>query len=164
MLAVLCVFSIAPYFIYSHQGFIDGRSIEPVRLPSEVIGADEAAAVSWMQAHANPDDLVLAPARIAPLLATPPMHSFASHQIFGLTYAEQVRFRDAFFEGGLNSDVARDTLAEYGVHYVVIPVGSSATAYLQNAVPRGRIGSFAIFEFPDHRMKTYAARTRTLFR
>jgi hypothetical protein len=161
-LAALCLFSIAPYFIYSWEGFIDGRSVAPVRLPSAVISADEASTVSWMQAHAKSDDLVLAPTRTAPLLATSPMHSFASHQIFSLTYDEQVRFSDAFFAGILNDADVRDTLAAYGVRYVVIPVGGHATTYVKNAVPRTQIGSLEIFEFPDHRMKTYSTRTNTM--
>jgi hypothetical protein len=162
--AVLCLFSIAPYFIYSLQGFVDGHSVAPVRLASTVISADEASAVSWMQTHARPEDLVLAPVASAPLFATPPMHSFASHQIFSLTFDEQFRFSDAFFTARLSQDVARDALADYGVRYVVVPVGNAAIAYVQNAVPRAQIGSFAIFEFPDHRMKTYAARTNAVFR
>jgi hypothetical protein len=162
--AVLCLCSIAPYFIYSHQSFIDGHSTAPVRLASTLISVDEASTVSWFETHAKPEDLVLAPVASASLFATPPMHSFASHQTFGLTYDEQVRFCDAFFAGRLGRDVVHDTLAGYGVRYVVIPTGSAATAYVQTAVPRARIGSFAIFEFPDHRMQTYAARTTPVFR
>ena len=151
-----CLLSIAPYVVFYRQSFRDGQAAQPARLYTTVAPNDELAAVAWLRQNARDDQLVLGPPDSAPWLATVPMHSFASHYLFSLTYPEQARHATDFYEGKLNSTAARQLLTGYVVRYVVVPERSPAIAYLEQEATTVRLGSLLVYEFPGNSMKPYS--------
>jgi hypothetical protein len=115
----------------------------------------DLAILSWLRRHAAPDDLVLAPKARAGWYATVPMHSFASHWLFSLTWAEQVRLSDGFYSGAMESGAAGDLLAGFGVRYAVIPDGSPAASYFSGQTPAARVGSAAIYRVANPGMRPF---------
>jgi len=99
---------------------------------------------------------VLSPPDIAPWLAAVPMHSFGSHFIFSLTFAEQNAFAEDFFAGRLDSNRAEEGLAHYGVRYIVAP--ENTRLELSGYSEPGVIGKWRVFENPRNRMKQYSWR------
>jgi hypothetical protein len=83
------------------------------------------------------------------------MHSLASHYISSLSYADQKRQVEEFYEGRLNLKAARQMLSDYGVSYVVMPEGSPAIDYLAEREKRVKFGSLVIYELIGHTMKPY---------
>jgi len=130
----------------------------PGDIGSAVITSENRDLRTWLAEHAHAEDLVLAPKESAGEFATVPMHSFASHWLFSLTWEEQVRLSDAFYRGSLDRGAADSLLAGFGVRYAVIPDASPAGRYFANQAPVVRIGSAAIYEMPNARLRPFAAR------
>jgi len=125
--------------------------------PPAIAPAAEFATIQWLRENSGPDDLVLATYDAAPWLATAPVHSFASHWLFslGATHPRYSAVRNAFFDGSLTPEQAHDLLQLLGVRFVVVPDGSPATRYLENAVQRARFNTWTIFDLPGAHMKPY---------
>jgi hypothetical protein len=149
------VLSLTAYTTFYYRSFLDGRAGEPEFLLSAIAPRDELASISWMRNNARPDQLVLAPREHAAWFATVPMHSLASHYISSLSYADQKRQVEEFYEGRLNLKAARQMLSDYGVSYVVMPEGSPAIDYLAEREKRVKFGSLVIYELIGHTMKPY---------
>ena len=147
--------SVSAYPMFYRQSFADGRRTTPEWLFSSVMPQSDLAAVSWLRVHARSDQLVLVHPDSAFLFATVPMHSFASHYLFSLTYLEQRNLALRFYKGELDPEQARHLLDDYGVRFVVIPRNSPGRAYLAGAVRRAQFGSLDVFEIPGNRMKPY---------
>jgi hypothetical protein len=143
--AAISVASLALLYV---QIWRDGRRAEPEWLLSSVRPVAERPLIEWFRRNAPADALVLGPLDVAPWLATVPLHSFASHDVFGITYKEQRDLADRFFHG---EDLRKNLLDEYGVRFVVAPV----TLPIPAGVPRADIGPWRIYEFPNARMKPY---------
>ena len=154
--AVWCLVSLAPYSAFYWQSLQEGNDIEPARLFSTVAPSDEQAAIAWFQQHAQPDQLVLAPLDMAPWFATVPMHSFASHYLFSLTFAEQASLTTAFYLGNLEPDAARQILKTYGVRYIVVPERSPAVRYIGADARSTSIGALTVYELDNNSMKPYS--------
>lgn len=155
-LSTWVVLSLAAYPAFYWQSFKDGRTTQPERLFTSVAPTDEIELLSWMQQNAQRGQLVLAPPENAPWMATALMNSFASHWVFSLTYQEQARLSDEFYAGRLDSDVARGLLDEYGVRYVVLPLQSPASIYMEGYTKKAEIASFLVYEINGNLMKPYA--------
>lgn len=155
VLALGVLLSVSAYITYQVQSFRDGRLPTPDRLFTSVAPQDEAATIAWLQGYARSDQLVLAPLDSAAWLATVPIHSFASHYLFSLTYADQARLSEAFYKGQLTAAEAGAMLNEYGVSYIVAPLDSPALAYLRDKTPRAEVGGLTIYELPGNTMKPY---------
>jgi hypothetical protein len=112
----------------------------------------ERPLIDWLRSHATPDTLVLGPQAVAPWIATVPIHSFASHDIFDVSFTGHAKLADAFFRG---DNVNHELLENYGVGIVVVPAGSPAIARLPAAAYRASVGTWRIYEFPEARMKPY---------
>ena len=146
--------SLVPYVVFPMQSFKDGKEANPNRLFSAVAPRDEQEAITWLRNHAQSDQLVLAPPEHAPWFATVPMHSFASHFAYSLTYSEQRLLAEKFYSGQLAPAVAAEMLERYGVRYVVVGAGSPAAVYVREHVPLAKIGTLQLYEFP-HAMRPY---------
>ncbi len=149
--------SLIPYIVFPLQSFEDGRAADPERLFSAVASRDEQETIGWMKRHARAEQLVLAPPAHAPWFATVPMHSFASHFAYSLTYREQRPLAEDFYAGRLTPAAAAELLLGYGVRYVVVPKGSPAVAYLRERPLRAEIGSLQVYELAENAMKPYSA-------
>jgi hypothetical protein len=156
-LAVWVLSGVTTYAVYVRQAYADGRDAEnPVTL-STVAPVEERLVIDWLRKNARPEQLVLAPPDLAPWLATVPMHSFAAHQLFSLTYGEQRRLSENFFDGRLSQEEAKQLLEGYGVRFVVLPKQSAAAGYLASGMERTVIGSLRIVELPGNEMKPMPA-------
>lgn len=156
--AIFLAWSLIPHLTFRRQAW--DASIAPQEqyaYPPALGPAAEFATTQWLRENAGPDDLVLATYDAAPWLATAPVHSFASHWLFSLdsTHPRYSAVRDAFFDGSLTQQQAHDLLALLGVRFVVVPDGSPARQYMQNAVPRARFNTWTIFDLPGAHMKPY---------
>ena len=125
--------------------------------PTAIAPAGEVATVKWLSANANPQDLVLATEDASPWMANAPMHSFASHWLFSLLwpYPNYRNVRNAFFSGGLSVSQGHELLEIIGARWVVVPDGSPARQYLDNAVQRARFDTYTVYEIPGAHMKPY---------
>jgi hypothetical protein len=87
---------------------------------------------------------------MAPWVATIPMPSVASHDLFSITYAAQHSLAERFYKG---EDVRGELLDGFGVSYVIAP--KSAPIQLAGASLLHEEGSLRLFELPGQRMKAY---------
>ncbi len=139
-------------FVLYQQVWKDGRRADPEWLLSAVRPVSERPLLEWLRTHATTDELVLSPPDLAPWIATVPLTSFASHDVFGITFADQLKLASAFFSG---EDVNGPLIESYGVRLAVVPSTSPAITRLPASSYRASIGSWRIYEFPDARMKPY---------
>lgn len=122
---------------------------------SAVISLSDRAVLDWLRHHASPDDLVLAPKNSAALFATAPIHSFASHWLMSLTWADQARVSDAFYAGTLDKSDADALIRTYGVRYAVVSDESPAMRYFSGQMPIARVPNAQIFKLPSARMLSF---------
>lgn len=160
LVAALLVLSVTAAVVYRWQSFADGGRGAPHHVFSAVTPIDERSAIEWLRREAQPDELVLAPPDQAPWFATVPMHSFASHFAYSLTFAEQRAAAERFFAGEMTTAEARALLREYGVRYVVAPVDSAALGYFADRAPAATLGTLLVFRFPEHAMRPYVPAIR----
>jgi len=151
-IAALAALSAVSLVALYAQIWKDGRKAEPEWLLSAVRPVSERPLIDWLRSHATPDTLVLGPQAVAPWIATVPIHSFASHDIFDVSFTGHAKLADAFFRG---DNVNHELLENYGVGIVVVPAGSPAIARLPAAAYRASVGTWRIYEFPEARMKPY---------
>lgn len=154
----ICLLSVTAYGSYYRQSYRDGRAVRPERLFSAVMSQDEVEVKQWMRQNAKSDQLVLAPAEHSLALLSVPMHSFAGHWHWSLTYNKQAELAERFFNGSLGSVSANQMLANYGIRYVVVPKDSPAIAYLGDYTRRITLGSLTIYESAANAMKPYQQR------
>jgi hypothetical protein len=140
--------SVASLGVLYGQIWRDGRRAEPEWLLSSVRPVWERPLIAWFQSNAPVDALVLSPVDVAPWIATAPLPSFASHDVFGITYRRQHDLAERFFRG---EDLRKDLLDEYGVRFVAAPAGLTVPGGMR----RADVGPWRIYEFPEARMKAY---------
>jgi len=116
---------------------------------STVISTADRAVLAWLREHAGAGQLVLAPRSGSGWFATVPMHSFASHWLFSLTWDEQMRLSEAFYRGTLDLGAAHSLLRDFGVGYAVVPEHSPAERYFSDQAPAVRIESAAIYRISN---------------
>ncbi len=153
--AACLVLALSAYFAYGATSYADGARPEPLHTFTTVAPTAETQVIKWLRNSADTEDLVLAPQQHAPWLATIPMHSFASHFIFSLSYLSQVELSDAFFAGKLDQSAAEKLLTEYGIRYVVMPAGSPAGAYFDGKQPVVRFDDVSVYSLETGGMKPY---------
>lgn len=156
-LAIWVLSAVSTYAVYIRKAYADGRVAENTLLFSTVAPIEERLVIDWLRKNALPTHLVLAPPAQASWLATVPMHSFAAHVLFSLTYQEQRQLSTDFFDGRLSTEDAKKLLEGYGVRFVVLPKKSAAAAFLVSGTERAVIGSLRIIELPGNEMKPLPA-------
>jgi len=109
--AAIAAISAVSLFLTYQQIWRDGRRAEPEWLLTAVRPVSEGPLLEWLRSRATPNTLVLSPPDLAPWIATVPINSFASHDLFGVTYADQLKLANAFFRG---DNVDRELLENYG--------------------------------------------------
>jgi len=133
----------------------DGRAAQPELLLNAVSKREEPALIDWLRHNAQLNQLIMGPLETAPWLATTPMPSVASHDLFGITYDQQAKFVADFYAGKLSDAEAENSLARYGVHYLVAPNGSPGRRYLSNRKELGSTGPWTIYELPKGHRPPY---------
>jgi len=151
------IWMLVPHVVFRAISWRDGVAVRSTIFPSAIAPIDESATIHWLARNASPNDLVLATEDAAPWVAAAPIHSFASHWLFSLQAARPADdiLRRAFFEGTLSLANAREFLGTLGVRYIVVPDGSPAKRYLDQAVPRVDFNTTTIYELPGAHMKPY---------
>jgi glycerol uptake facilitator-like aquaporin len=144
--------AMATHAVHRYVSFRDG-------VKSSSSPREETLAISWLREHAGPAELVLAPADSAPWIATVPIHSFASHWLFSVDYAEQARLSSDFYSGklGVNSSCF---LRHFGVNYVIAPARSRVLGMLDTTRQVATIGKWNIYYFPENRMQPFSANSQ----
>ena len=127
----------------------DGKSANPDFLTA-VAPKDEVAMLAWMKANLPRDRLVLAPEAMAPWVATIPMPSVGSHDLFSVTYQSQRDLAARFYRG---QSVRASLIDEFGVSYVIAPAG--APIALDGGQLLHQEASLKLYEVPNQRMKPY---------
>ncbi len=159
-IATLVVVSLCAYPVYYWQSWKDGRLPTPERLFTSLIAEDEVSTRDWLERNAEYTDLVLAPLEKATWFSTVPMHSFAGNRLFAITFEEQSRLSNDFYEGRMDPEKADQFLSEYGIRWVVLPEGSPVRASLTRAKSRVRFGNWTTLEIEGNRMKPYLGISR----
>lgn len=155
--AVSAAFTALSLLGFYRQIWQDGRRAQPEWMLSAVRPVSERPLLEWLRIHAKPHTLVVSPPELAPWIATVPLTSFASHDFFGVTYADQLKLAKAFFHG---DDVEHELLENYGVGVVIAPSSSPVIARLPASAYQASVGTWRIYEFPDARMKPYPGFSR----
>jgi hypothetical protein len=132
------------------QVWKDGKSANPEMLLSAVAPKEQFAMLAWMKANLPRDGLVLAPERMAPWVATIPMPSFGSHDLFSITYEPQRQLADRFYRG---EQVQHALVDGFGVRYVIAPV--TAPIALEERRLLHQESSLQLYEIPGEHMKPY---------
>jgi hypothetical protein len=148
------VLSVASHGMYMMQAAMAGRIAQgPL---AAVASKPEIAVRAWLKQNADPRELVLAPSEDAGWYATIPMHSFASHWLFSLTFTEQTRLSHQFYRGQFDRAAADAFLREYGVRYAVVPDGSPAARYFSPPTQATHIGNLTIYQIPSAAMRPFS--------
>jgi hypothetical protein len=147
-LGAVTAISVASLALLYVQIWRDGRRADPEWLLSSVRPVSERPLIEWFRRNAPTGALVLSPLDVSPWIATVPLTSFASHDVFGITYQRQHDLAERFFRG---EDLRKDLLDQYGVRFVVAP----ATLRMSAGAHRADVGPWRIYEFPEARMKPY---------
>jgi len=151
--AMLLAACLAVHAIYWRDAVAAAK--EPGGDASAVVSKTDRAVLGWLREHARADDLVLAPKTSAGWFATVPMHSFASHWLFSLTWEEQVRVSDAFYKGTTDDGAAHRLFDDLGIRYVVVPNGSPSGRYFVRQAPAGSVEGAAIYQLTSAGMQRY---------
>jgi hypothetical protein len=130
------------------QMWNDGKSANPEFL-SAVAPHEEVAMLAWMKANLPRDRLVLAPEAMAPWVATIPMPSLGSHDLFSVTYQAQRDMAARFYQG----QPSRDLIDGFGVSYVIAP--AAAPIALEGSKLLHQEASLRLYEVPGEQMKPY---------
>lgn len=133
----------------------DGRKEDPQLLLNALQRTEEPQLLAWFRSHEINGQLAMGPLDIAPWLATVPMPSLASHDLFGVTYEDQNRFVSRFYQGRLSDEDASRQLRDYGVHYLVIPTQGPSRRYVTDQTPIAQVGVWSIYERKDAVLKSY---------
>ncbi len=156
MLAGALALTLPAYPMFYEQSYSDGQAPHPKRLFSAVQADDERAAISWLRTNARSEDLILASPGMGAWLSTVPMHTFASHYIFSITYEEQYEIATRFYAGDLDADGARAFLQKYGFRYVIAGEAGPTHQFLQTVGrARAQFGTFLLYELPGNTIKSY---------
>jgi hypothetical protein len=155
LVLLLVAGGLAPHVYFRYLTYRLGTTATEAGQNTAVAPLDEVRAISWLRAHAASTQLILAPLENAPWMATVPMHSFASHWIFSLTDDQQTLLANAFFRGTLSDAESDSLLRSYGIHYVLVPVGSPALRYVRNAEFRWAGQRMLLYEFPQNQMRPF---------
>jgi hypothetical protein len=152
--ALLVAGALMPHLYFRYLTYrVGSTSTEAFGQNTAVAQVDEVGAIAWLRVHGASEKLILAPLENAPWVATVPMHSFASHWIFSLTYYQQASLSEAFFKGTLSDAASDSLLRSYGVRYVLAPVGSPALRYVRNAELRWTGQRLVLYELPSNDMR-----------
>ncbi|HML17188.1 MAG TPA: hypothetical protein VK419_09185 [Bryobacteraceae bacterium] len=149
-LAAWAAISVLVIGVLYAQVWKDGKSANPELFLSTVAPREQFAMLGWMKANLPHDGLVLAPEQIAPWVATIPMPSLASHDLFSITYQAQQQLAQRFYKG---EDLRRDLIDGFGVRYVIAPrdapivLGPGKLIHQENAL--------RLYEIPGECMKPY---------
>ena len=138
--------SLPGYVALYQQLWKDGRAADAELLVNAVSRQEEPRLIDWFRRHAPPDQLVMSPVDLAPWIATAPIPSLASHDLFSVNYEEQSKFVGDFYAGHLTADQAAKALDHYGVRYVVVPATSAAGQYLRDATPQTTLGPWTVYQ------------------
>jgi hypothetical protein len=136
------------------QVWKDGKSPAPDLFLSAVAPVDEVRMIDWMRAslpHQGAQrDLVLAPASMAPWVATIPMPSFASHDLFSISYNAQQDLAERFYKG---ENLGRDLIDHFGVSYVIAPATLPLDREDVSLVHQE--ASLRLYHIPNQHMRPY---------
>jgi hypothetical protein len=143
-LATLLILSLAARAVYLTDAIVASATVDGGS-SSTVVSTSDRRIVAWLGEHASAGQLVLAPHSNSGWFATLPMHSFASHWLFSLTWVGQMHLSEGFYGGTLDLAAANALLTDFGVAYAVVPEHSPAERYFPAQVPVMRTGSAAIY-------------------
>lgn len=151
-LGALAAVSTAALGLFFVQVWQDGRRAEPQLLVNTVRPVDEGLVLKWIANSTDRETLVVSPPSVAPWVAAIPRPSFASHDYFSITFAQQRALADRFYRGEAGS---AQFLQDYGVGVVVAPAGSAAAKVMPANAERIAIGTWSVYRFAEARMKPY---------
>jgi len=136
----------------------DGRSADPDVLISSVAPESEQSLRQFLKVHAHSDEVVLAPGLMSAWLTTIPMHGFAAQDNFSISYGHQFKQLTSFYAGEWSPEHANEFLHRYGIHWVVVPLKSSAKRYLEERAPAALFGDLALYQLPENHTLPYPGR------
>ncbi|MFN8580373.1 MAG: hypothetical protein U0163_05260 [Gemmatimonadaceae bacterium] len=158
--AVLVLSCGLPLSAYYRTAWREARAPVPRHFASYLMSVPEQDLIDWLRAHAEPEDLVLAPPNLAPWVTTAPVHSFASHFVFSMYRAPQRDLARQFYAGSAPAEWSTRFLTRYGFRFVVVPDDAPTAIAATLTIPRARIvaqvGQMRIVELPGQRMTAYA--------
>jgi hypothetical protein len=91
-------------------------------------------------------------------LTTIPMHGFAAQDNFSISYGHQFKQLTSFYAGEWSPEHANEFLHRYGIHWVVVPLKSSAKRYLEERAPAALFGDLALYQLPENHTLPYPGR------
>lgn len=126
------------------QIYNDGKQADPLIGRPAVIARDERLMLEWMGKNLPHERVVLAPAEMAPWVATIPMIAMASHDVFSISFDAQREAAARFYAGD------ESVIDRYSVSYVV----SEQRLAFGNLLHEE--GKLRIYEMPGHTPLAYA--------
>jgi hypothetical protein len=103
--------------------------------------------LDWMKQNLPRERVVLAPAEMAPWVATIPMMAMGSHDVFSISYDAQREAATKFYAGD------QSVINRYGVSYVVSEQRLASGSLLHE------VGKLRIYEMPGHVPLAYPGST-----
>jgi hypothetical protein len=157
LVGILSIDAVVAYGAYYRQSFIDGHSSNPQLLLSSVAPRDVVETIRWLSQNGAHHQLVWASPEHAAAFATIPMHSFASHSVFSISFAQQQQCSKVFFKGKLSETETQQLLNHYGIHWLIVPSLNTLMYLPAGSVHRASIGQLSVWEFPSREMKPYGS-------
>jgi hypothetical protein len=131
-------FSTAVLLTVYLQLYSDAKLNDPLIGRPAVIARDERAMLDWMRQNLPRERVVLAPAEMAPWVATIPMIAMASHDVFSISFDAQREAAAKYYLGD------QSVIERYGVSYVVAEQRLAAGSLLHEE------GRLFLYEMPGH--------------
>jgi hypothetical protein len=131
------------------QAWQDGSRVDP-ELLSAVEPIEQAALLRTIR-ELPPDGAVLAPLELAPWIATTLHPTFASHNYLSISFEEQRKEAESFYDLRSNEMERLHKIARHPFKYVV----ADRPNLLPSRKPDATLGRFQLFIFPENRLPRY---------
>lgn len=148
----LAAVPVATLALFLVQLASDGRAAEPKYFLSSVVKTRDIQLVRWAGGNLSSNKLILSPLAIAPWITATGKHTLASHDVMSITYKEQQKQVQDFYQG---QPVFDSIARQYGVSYVLIPMGSPAQLPSHGIHRLAELDGYEVFEVEGARMKNY---------
>ena len=140
------------FVLFLVQLVSDGRATNPKYLLSSVVKTKDMKLVHWAGENLPADKLILTPLSMAPWITAKGKHTLASHDVMSITYADQQKQVQQFYEG---QPVFDSIAQQYGVSYVVVPQGSPARLPAEGIHRLAELDGYTVFAVEGGGMKPY---------
>ena len=148
--AAVALLSLVSLALFYRQAWQDGRRAETELLLSAVEPAEQSSLLAILRSLPR-DGAVLAPAELAPWVATTLHPAWGSHDFLSITYTAQAKEASRFYAGETTEEQRLAFISAQRFRYVV----TSRPGLLPSRDPIASAGRYQIYAFPGNTLGPY---------